>query len=265
MWSFLQDLSLPIYNNAQERELRSAVIKRRLRCLMMLLYALLSLNACTLVNSSSKLHLTAAASTTLQGSGISPSAELGLYSIYDRYSYKRTKIFDFAEQLLVGYQNQLFDPAPTIITSYSNNAGLLGFGLSHEVESAHTERQYFGGRLMFFGPTHTTDIPYLYFEVLGYVGGRWSLYDEGSAALFGLGVRLHYRLNERGLKRRDRAWTPPPPRRPLTPEQQHHARAWRIKEIRNMMEYQSRESLVEELERLEREEAAYQDTLKARE
>ena len=30
MWSFLQDPSLPIHNNAQERELRSAVIKRRL-------------------------------------------------------------------------------------------------------------------------------------------------------------------------------------------------------------------------------------------
>ena len=30
MWSFLQDPSLPIHNNAHERELRSAVIKRRL-------------------------------------------------------------------------------------------------------------------------------------------------------------------------------------------------------------------------------------------
>ena len=30
MWSFLQDPRLPIHNNAQERELRSAVIKRRL-------------------------------------------------------------------------------------------------------------------------------------------------------------------------------------------------------------------------------------------
>jgi len=245
------------------------LVKRRPCCLMMLLYALLSLNACTLVglanrgHVSSKLHLTAAASTTLQGAGISPSAELGLYSIYGRYGYKGAKIFDFAEQLLVGYQNKLFDPAPTIITSYSNNAGFLGFGLSHEVESAHSERQYFGGRLMFFGPTYTTNIPYLYFEVLGYVGGKWSLYDEGSAALFGLSVRLHYQLNERAFKRHDRAWSPPPPRRPLTPEEQHHMRAWRIKNIRNMIDYQSRESLVKELERLEREEDVYQDALKA--
>ena len=30
IWSFLQDPNLPIHNNDQERELRSAVIKRRL-------------------------------------------------------------------------------------------------------------------------------------------------------------------------------------------------------------------------------------------
>lgn len=245
------------------------------RCgFLMLLYMILStLSACTLVgltnqgHVSSKLHLTTAASTTLHGSGISPSAELGLYSIYDRYAYKSTKIFDFAEQLLVGYQNNLFDPAPTIITSYSNNAGFLGFGLSHEVEIAHTKHQYLGGRLMFFGPTHTTTLPYLYFEMLGYVGGKWSLFDDHSETLFGLGVRLHYRLNKGEFKRRERTKKPPPPRSPLTPEQKHHMRTWRIRNIRNIINanprYQANKSLIEELERLEREENAYQDALKA--
>ena len=237
-------------------------------CLFVFLYALLStISACTLLehnNRDSKIHLTAAANTTLQGSDISPSVELGLYSIYGRYGYKGTKIFDFAEQLLVGYQNNLFNPAPTIITSYSNNAGFLGLGLSHEIEREYITRQRLGGRVMFFGPTHTSELPNLYFEIFGYFGGRWSLSDEGSEGLFGLGVRLHYRLNERRLKRRMSTRTPAPPLPPLTPEQQHHMRMWRIKNIRKIIaRYQAHESLVEELERLEQEEKVYQDSLKA--
>lgn len=237
------------------------------------LFLLLStFNACTLAelaergHLSSKVHLTVATNTTLHSSGISPSAELGLYSIYDRYAYKGTKIFDFAEQFLVGYQNNIINRAPMMITSYSNNAGVLGFGLSHELENEHTERQYLGGKLMFFGPTHSTTLPHLFFEVLGYVGGRWSLYDDDSEALFGLSVRLHYQLNERVAKKRERTWRPPPPRPPLTPKQRHHMRMWRIKEIRKMMpRYKARKQLIDELERLVREEENYQDLLKASE
>lgn len=232
--------------------------------LSVLMFNLLpTLSACSLIGS--KIHLTAAVNTTLQGSDISPSAELGLYSIYGRYGYLGAKIFDFAEQLLVGYQHNLFNPAPTIITSYSNNAGFLGFGLSHEVETAHTERQYFGGKLMFFGPTYTTNLSHTSFEVFGYVGSRWSLYDDGSERLFGLGMRLHYRLNPM-TERHKTSWKPPPPPPPLTPEQQHHMRMWRIKEIRQIIDknpdYRANESLINELERLEREEEAYQKSLK---
>lgn len=237
-----------------------------------LITCLSTLSACTfaeLTNQNKvypKVHLTAAANTTL-GSDLSPSVELGLYSIYDRYAYKGTKLFDFAEQILVGYQNGLSEPAPKILTSYSNNVGLLGVGVYHDIELTGAERQRLGGRLMFFGPTHATTLPHLFFEVIGYVGGMWSLEDGSAEGQLGLGARLHYQVSDDGVSRRERRVQPrrpPPPPIPLTPEGAHHHRMWHIKEIRAFMDQNgARDDMTEELEELEREEEAYQRALKA--
>ena len=237
-----------------------------------LVTCLSTLSACTLAELTkrnkigSKVHLTAAANTTL-GSDVSPSVELGLYSIYARYAYKGAKIFDLAEQVLVGYQNGLFEPAPRVVTSYSNNAGFLGFGVYHDIELTGEERQRLGGRLMFFGPTYATNLPHLFFEVLGYVGGMWSLEGGGAEGQLGLGARLHYQVSDDGasrLERRAQSWRPPPPPVPLTPEQVHNHRMWRIKELRAFIDrYGARDDMTEKLAQLEREEVAYQRALKA--
>jgi hypothetical protein len=120
---------------------------------------------------------------------------------------------------------------------------------------------------MFFGPTYATNLPQLYFEVLGYVGGMWSLEDAGTEGQLGLSVRLHYQVSDDGVSRRERRVQPrtsSPPPIPLTPEGAHHHRMWRIKEIRAFMDhYGARDDMTEELEELEREEEAYQRALKA--